>query len=538
MEHKQPPQISETNRPHGGRWIFAGVLLLLVIAGPLFVCMPINSDTALFDVQADRVLKGGVLYRDIVEPNLPGIVWVHLAIRSVVGWSSEAIRFADLLIVSGILLVFSTLPGHVVRRGSFLCLSLLFYLGCNEWCHCQRDTWMLLPVSVAIFLRLQRIQSCGFANSPLRSVWQPFTEGLLWGLAFWLKPHVAIPAICVIAVAFRRNADDRWAWRQTAIVVLGGMAAAVPGIIWMVKNGAWPHFLDMMLNWNPEYLQAGRDRQSIDRWVLMFRRFYPWWCVHIVAIPLAAGAIRTLVFTRSSAGDANEHRIVLSALYLGWMLQSLALQHAMDYIHVPGIVLGLLVLCGHEWKLSVPVRRPAIAAFCVLAMLSSPMFHATHLSEWAACWREGSTSERRAALAHGNFPDWQHLGTVKEFLEHQKISDGELTCVNVHSVHLFRELAVQPATRYWCTQILQELFPSRQQEIEEAVKHSRTRFIVTESAESRVTGDRIPVTYPWNLPVVFQSGSYRVHVVGKAEVRRKIHTRVTAVAPADIQSVD
>tara|TARA_B100001939_G_scaffold335217_1_gene337019 strand:+ start:608 stop:751 length:144 start_codon:yes stop_codon:yes gene_type:complete len=47
--------------------------------------MPLNSDTALFDVQAAEVLKGGVMYRDIVEPNLPGVVWIHLLIRSVAG---------------------------------------------------------------------------------------------------------------------------------------------------------------------------------------------------------------------------------------------------------------------------------------------------------------------------------------------------------------------------------------------------------------------------------------------------------------------
>ena len=83
-----------------------------------------------------------------------------------------------------------------------------------------------------------------------------------------------------------------------------------------------------------------------------------------------------------------------------------------------------------------------------------------------------------------------------------------------HLASLFRELDVQPATRYWCVKILQELFPSRTDQIEGAVKSSDSRFIVTESMETGLTGAiALPTSYPWNLPVVFESGTYRVHAV-------------------------
>ena len=135
---------------------------LWILAAPLFVCSPVTSDTSLFDVQAMTVLKGGVLSRDVLEPNLPGIVWLHLAVRSLVGWSSEAIRAVDLVIFAATLLVFCSFISSPDRRHPrrqwplvYILLCSLFYLTRNEWCHCQRDIWMLLPVDCALGMRFR-----------------------------------------------------------------------------------------------------------------------------------------------------------------------------------------------------------------------------------------------------------------------------------------------------------------------------------------------------------------------------------------------
>ena len=69
---------------------------LAVIAVPVFVRMPLTNDAETYDLQADIVRRGGVLYRDALEPNLPGVVWVQLAVRSVFGDSSEALKLFDL----------------------------------------------------------------------------------------------------------------------------------------------------------------------------------------------------------------------------------------------------------------------------------------------------------------------------------------------------------------------------------------------------------------------------------------------------------
>ncbi|MCP4784763.1 MAG: hypothetical protein GY903_26235 [Fuerstiella sp.] len=486
------------------RTIGAGCVLLLLLLGPLFVCMPLNSDTALFDLQAERVLQGGVLYRDIVEPNLPGVVWIHLAVRPLVGWSSEAIRAVDLLIFAGIIfLAMRMLRGH--RAGALFAFSAtMFYLCCNEWCHCQRDTWMLLPAVSALLLRLRS------GTVEPRRLQFAVLEGSLWGCAFWIKPHVAVPALIVIAVDTMLRQNRSGVIKDIAAVIAGGILAALPGIWWLIDSGAWPHFWEMMLEWNPEYLEAGRERQSPERWWMMIYRFHPWWIVHIVAVPLAWQAIRVAITVRDNIACDRTVSLV-AAIYAGWLLQALILQHAMDYIHAPPIVLGLLLISSWPWQLDMAPRRVATGVFLCLALLAAPILNLQRLAMWPGCWSEGSSMPIRATLAHGTFPAWQQLSKVVDYLREQRVKDGELTCLNVHSVHVFRELRVQPATRYWCTLILQDLFKHRAAGIDAAVRRNTSRFIVTESLESGLTNDDSPNDFPWNRPVVFEAGTYKIH---------------------------
>src|SRR4051794_13753425 len=76
---------------------------LLVVAVPLFVRMPVISDVAYYDICARQVLRGGALERDLFFLPPPGIVWSRILVRSLLGWSSEAVRLADLAVVSAII---------------------------------------------------------------------------------------------------------------------------------------------------------------------------------------------------------------------------------------------------------------------------------------------------------------------------------------------------------------------------------------------------------------------------------------------------
>lgn len=482
----------------------AWILLIgwLLLAGPLFIGMPLNSDTALYDVQARTVLSGGVAYRDVVEPNLPGALWIHLGLRSVLGWSSESMRLADLVCFAGILWLWSAaISLKNSTRAAFLLAGSFFYLTRNEWCHAQRDVWMLLPAGAAMLLRLRR--------SPQSSVVSFVAEGVCWGAAFWIKPHVIIPAAGV-AVADSSGRSVRMLIRDIGLVVAGGILAAIPGVVWLLVSGTWQPFLEMMLEWNPEYVAAGRARMSLDRWVLMSRRFAPWLWIHLVAVPIAVGAL--VHSFRNRTDSVSRSQRLLAGCYLSWLLQSFVLQHALDYIHVPGLLLGLMVVCRHPWQLPLTVRRSVVTAFVALAVLSTPFFRIDALRYWPVVVTHGSTPEVRTALAHGNLPDWKHLSEVIGFLNAQQVQDGDVTCMNVHSVHVYNETGTRPSTRFWSVLILQDLFPHRAAAISEVVSDSRHRFVVVEKTEASLM-----TTTPANLWMdsfasVFEAGSYRVLV--------------------------
>src|SRR5262245_31596808 len=82
----------------------------LVVQLPAFLCMGL-CDPHIYDTLARRVLKGDVLYQDFLETNFPGIVWTHMVIRTLFGWSTEALRAVDLALVgTAIVLLLGWLP--------------------------------------------------------------------------------------------------------------------------------------------------------------------------------------------------------------------------------------------------------------------------------------------------------------------------------------------------------------------------------------------------------------------------------------------
>ncbi|MCH2201546.1 MAG: hypothetical protein MK102_06235 [Fuerstiella sp.] len=489
------------------RYVWIALVLWLGLAVPLFIGMPLNSDTALYDVQTRSVLNGGVAYRDIIEPNLPGVLWMHMAVRSLAGWSSEAIRVVDLLLFAAILCLWLRISVHRIQLSPlFLLTATFFYLTRNEWCHTQRDIWTLLPVGVAVILRLRRPAGPQILSALL--------EGFCWGCAFWIKPHVAIPAAVVMLID-AGGRPFRVTTAQFAAVAVGGVLAAIPGVAWLMTTGAWDHFWKMMLEWNPEYLAAARERMSFERWVMMIRRFAPWLWIHAVAVPIAF--VSVLNHLRVGSTHSTRRHTLLSGCYVGWLVQSITLQHALDYVHVPAVILGLALVSSHPWQLSIPARRTIVAGFVICSCLWTPFFQGQRLQQWPMVLVRGSTVSVRAALAHGNLPDWYHLGRVVDFLTQQEVADHDVTCMNVHSVHVYNETQTLPSTRYWSVSILQDLFPERSVTIADAVMASQHRYVITESRETELTQQVPGQSIIDRLTPVFESGSYRVLAVGSNE---------------------
>src|SRR5688572_28749497 len=180
-------------------WLPRAVTAVALIVGlPLFLRSPPWCDITLYQMAARNILHGGTHYRDLFDTNLPGFVWAMTALSAAFGPNALVVRVVDLFVVLGVVLLLDRLAkwGGATPAGRWWALAgaALFYPFTVEMSHAQRDTWMALPGLAAVVLRVRRALGEGAAPSPFRS---SFYEGLLWGAGVWMKPHIALMALCV-----------------------------------------------------------------------------------------------------------------------------------------------------------------------------------------------------------------------------------------------------------------------------------------------------------------------------------------------------
>jgi hypothetical protein len=423
----------DSKRPPRAFWRRAGPGWLLAVAClaaglPLFLRMPPWCDLTLYDLAVRAVRGGGVHYRDVFDTNLPGFVWCLSLVRATFGPSVEAVRCVDLAIVlaSAVLLARFARRAGADRAGIawFAAGVALFYPFTTEFCHAQRDVWMLLPALLALAVRLRETPKHAFAFGVL--------EGALWGIAVWFKPHVLFPAVGVWLATGRRGFLPN---------LLGGTAVGAVGIAWLVRSGTWPYFAEVFGKWNPhytEYLFAEIGWRAISHWF----HFAPWTFLQPLVVLLAIADLARhrrwtqrlprWLYIPPANESAGRVRAALGALYLAWLLQSFLLQRQFPYVHVPGTLIAFALFAAHRWAV-VPFglaylacstglflaceRWPALGdrlkpverafPWLWLTVPKHPLADAPRWREWRGCWDalDGPDSLRRMDRL-GSYPGY------------------------------------------------------------------------------------------------------------------------------------
>lgn len=543
---------------------FGGLILLFAV--PFFLRMPLTNDAMLFDLQSQMIVEGHVAYRDVLEPNWPGVLAVHTVVRAIFGTSSEALRWFDLLcllLLAGMLRKLTVMAGVTLANATWISLVVLvFYLGSSEWCHCQRDTWLLVPMVAATLLRMRRLND---QLTPKVCAGSAFAEGLIWGAACWLKPYAVLIAAAVWLVTLVRFGSLRRAVIDTGLVALGGLLVLGCGVAWLMKTGAWPYFVETMRDWNPRYLAAGRANWDRPRFVAMVLRMQPWYWLHLLAIPLAGKQLLSKsgsndVTQIASDGersatlpieshlepspslpfrDSSSMRTVLVAVYLATLAHVFLLQHLFDYVHAPSVMLAIVVV--GTW-LNQPERsrrwRIAVFAFGLFVALQSPLLKPHRARLWWACVKlplRATFSERaklqdRLALLPN--PHRTHLERVAEFLSQKNLARNEVNMLNSDVVGLYERLNLRPPTRFVYVWELLLYFPQQRDLIMSELANSGHRYVVSDlvscgmsPADAWAVGPDGPHApppkyranqrgrYPWSHPVIYRSGPYMVHEV-------------------------
>jgi hypothetical protein len=521
----------------------AGLLTLLAVNIPAFLRTALDCDPILFDLYVRDAGRGAVLYRDMLENNTPGMIALHAVIRAGLGWSSEALRAVDLVVVGaaiGLLGCWFQRGRPDLRLFTIILLAAL-YLSTIEWCHCQRDGWMLLPVMAALYLR--RAQARRLCEGRVSLSWAA-AEGVLWGLAVWIKPQVLFVAASTWLVAAAwAGANRKTGWlilRDAVGVFTGGLAVGAVGVGLMILFGVWTPYIEHLSGWVREY--SGADLcQPVGPWICRLSfvvRNSPWSFVYLTAVPVALLLILEPV-RRCLAGPAREagerpDRAILAAALVGWAFQAWCVQHVFDYPHVGGMLLAVALLTDLAASLSTPMLRTTGLAILALLTVAG---HLGLLRDRAAVWREclsDDSPELKDRLARFPRIRWADLERVANFLRERGAQDGDVSVVSDTAMPLWKRTGLRPPVRYYIVHNNLLAFPSRRAEIiGDLSRLPHQRFLVCDLSAVRWEpppgNDRFhPETWPlppdwygprrWADRVVFRAGRYVVLAIPAADV--------------------
>jgi len=517
---------------------WAVVIALLVTSGPLFLCMPITDDAALWGLHAQVLLDGGMPYRDVLETNPPGTLWLVAAIRWTLGTSSVALRAADLAMFAlVVVLLLKILKDAGVTRTVRVwtgAICLLFYFSISEWCHCQRDMWMMVPSLAWLWLRGRQVRRLTTSPCPAGPLlgWS-ILEGLVLGAGMWIKPMVLVPAAAAWLAGVCQVRNWRRSLGDALGLMLGGLIMGAGGALWLYASGVWPFFWETFLDWNPRYVAAGREHWTLQRFAGMCLRLFPWLLLHVPALGLStAAALRGLRSAPRDRPAAAPVAVLAVAFYGGWLVQAVALQHLFDYVHAPGVLLAILtcVAVAGVRPRAGSGARVGWVAFVVLALLCSPAVRWSRLSCWAQCLRHGSSAEIRDRLRLLQVPQWRDLERIAAFLRERKVRDGEVCCFPNSTVHLYELLGIRPPTRYVYLENTLVFFPERSEVLRAALAAAAPKYAVTDLVAAGVPPDALPRVrpgtvlagepnvgtrpsriFPWSSPIAFRAGRYAVH---------------------------
>ena len=530
------------------------VLLLLLIAGlPLFICRQIWVDAIHYDLCARKLLHGGAMYRDIFDNNLPGMIWAQTVVRALLGWRMETLRMVDFGVITLVVVLLlhwvPTRNGSVSTRVWVVAALCAFYLFAPSVIHCQRDCWMLLPALAGLRLRNRQLRL--FAASAPRAILfrQAALEGLCWGAAFWIKPFVAVPALAcwvVGVLARRRNRSE--VWLDAAGLITGGLITGGLGLAYLAFSGSWHSFWEILLVWNREYASYVYFRTSRSDAIYLWSLYsQPWVLVLILSTATALTAIHHALRGHGNASLKTASRALLGAFSLGLLVQAVFIQFPHAYVLAATVFPAVVFVAGASRTQYHPsLKRTSLMVFPVFVLVFTPGLYPGQLLLWPRCWNEGSTPKLRDDLnmcgdSDVNSVNWQDLASVAAFLRLEGVRDRELTCMGGWTHVLYKELGLEPSTRYPQVFQLFLCYPSRVEQVRSELEASPVRYVVSDLFFPRMTYREIqeaspgkgpgrppcfprnrfarispwykPGISPWYEPVVFRSGQYIVHRV-------------------------
>ncbi len=247
--------------------IGCSVLLALVLAYSLK--WPLMHDSPIMFYLAYLVGHGSVPYRDFYDMNLPGTYGVYLLIGVLSGYRDLWIRFADILILIAIFVLTWIWMRPFGRKAAWAGCVLwgLVYLRYGPALSLQREYLILVPILLAILT--------GTRTRTLETPWKYSVVGLLFGIAFTMRPHSAIGLVLLLLFgllgtwpekSLSGSAVRTFVFRAVLPATAGLLFPALLLALYLWSNGALGAFVDMARYYWPLYTHLTGAHESIGGW--------------------------------------------------------------------------------------------------------------------------------------------------------------------------------------------------------------------------------------------------------------------------------
>lgn len=202
MQGKQPAARKENSSKPSKVWeilawlCVAGLLAYLALSIPQTKDWKLIHDAPLMHYIAWLMSEGMVPYRDIFDMNMPGTYLIHFAVLKTLGEGDQAWRLFDL---GWLALTFALIIFYCKRQGYLAGITAAtifacFHIAGGDMMAGQRD-FLMLP-----FLVLGG-HFVAYVTENRQRMISAFFAGVLFGCAFWIKPHVVVLFIMLFLYA-------------------------------------------------------------------------------------------------------------------------------------------------------------------------------------------------------------------------------------------------------------------------------------------------------------------------------------------------
>jgi hypothetical protein len=335
----------------------AGLLLLELVVSTLGMALatylPLNHDVGVFLQYADRLYAGGRLYIDVIDPNVPAMMWLAM-LPVMLAQAFDFVPAYMFFLVSYILLQgvicltwFAMRPTSLCRKapGRFALLFVITFIayfpiyGAGNFG--QRDGLFAMLILPYTFLLLGQMEGVRYA------LWLRVLGGVAAAVGLSLKPHFISYFLLCEAFAFLKMKNLRFSLRVEPVLI-----AAALGVYYLFLLLHTPQYFteimpDMVLIYKAFLFEPGKT----FRFALFF-----WLLISGLAIML----------WRFRKLHLSERLFIVAAwaMVLEFLLQLSAWDYRMQPVLMIGVLLGAVVLVAQ--------KKPA-AVYAMIAMLALAM---------------------------------------------------------------------------------------------------------------------------------------------------------------------